>query len=78
LAFVRQLGEWVAAAAGFLGPWGVFLIALADSAFIPMPQGVDALLLAQAIATPGSAYWAAGLGTVGSVIGSVTPVTSVS
>ena len=72
MAFVRQLGEWVAAAAGFLGPWGVFLIALADSAFIPMPQGVDALLLAQAIATPESAYWAAGLGTVGSVIGSVT------
>jgi membrane protein YqaA with SNARE-associated domain len=49
----------------------VFLIALADSAFIPMPQGVDALLLAQAIATPATAYWAAGLGALGSVIGSV-------
>ena len=71
MAVVRQLGEWVVAAAAFLGPWGVFLIALADSAFIPMPQGVDALLLAQAIATPANAYWAAGLGALGSVIGSV-------
>ena len=62
----------MAAAAAFLGPWGVFLIALADSAFIPMPQGVDALLLAQAIATPEYAYWAAGLGSLGSLIGSVT------
>ena len=60
----------MAAAAAFLGPWGVFLIALADSAFIPMPQGVDALLLAQAIATPDHAYLAAGLGCMGSVIGS--------
>ena len=68
---MRQLGEWVAAVATFLGPWGVFLTALADSAFIPMPQGVDALLLAQAIATPDSAYWAAALGCVGSVAGSV-------
>lgn len=71
MGIIRQFGEWVAVAAAFLGPWGVFLIALADSAFIPMPQGVDALLLAQAIATPGIAYWAAGLGSLGSVIGSV-------
>ena len=36
-----------------------------------MPQGVDALLLAQAIARPDIAYLAAGLGTVGSTLGSV-------
>lgn len=70
LSSIRQLGEWIAAVAGFLGPWGVGLIALADSAFIPMPQGVDALLVAQAIATPDSAYQAAGLGVLGSVVGS--------
>ena len=67
MAIVRQMGEWVASAAAFLGPGGVFLVALADSAFIPMPQGVDALLLAQAVASPHSAYWAAGLGCLGSL-----------
>ena len=70
MAIVRQMGEWVASAAAFLGPGGVFLVALADSAFIPMPQGVDALLLAQAVASPHSAYWAAGLGCLGSLAGS--------
>lgn len=35
-----------------------------------MPQGVDALLLAQAISTPEIAYLAAGLGALGSVVGS--------
>lgn len=47
-------------------------MALADSAFIPMPQGVDALLLAQGIASPGIAYWAAALAVLGSTTGSVT------
>ena len=71
LSWVRQIGEWIAGAAAFLGPGGVFLVALADSAFIPMPQGVDALLLAQAIASPDIAYLAAGLGVLGSTLGSV-------
>lgn len=70
LPWVRQIGEWIAAAAAFLGPWGVFFVALADSAFVPMPQGVDALLVAQAIASPDIAYLAAGLGTIGSMLGS--------
>lgn len=70
LSWIRQLGQWIAGAAAFLGPWGVFVIALSDSAFIPMPQGVDALLVAQAIATPEVAYLAAGLGALGSVVGS--------
>lgn len=71
LSWLRQLGVWVAGAAAFLGPWGVFVIALADSALIPMPQGVDALLVAQALASPAIAYPAAGLGVVGSLAGSV-------
>ncbi len=70
LSWIRQLGQWIAGAAAFLGPWGVFVIAFSDSAFIPMPQGVDALLLAQAIASPEIAYLAAGLGALGSVVGS--------
>lgn len=70
VSWLRQLGEWIAGAAIFLGPWGVFVISLADSAFIPMPQGVDALLLAQAIASPDVAYLSAGLGVIGSLLGS--------
>lgn len=71
MSWIRQFGEWVAAAAAFLGPGGVFLIALSDSAFIPMPQGVDAILAAQAIASPGIAYLAAACGVGGSLLGSV-------
>ena len=63
MPFLQQLGAWIAGAAAFLGPWGVFLIALADSALVPMPQGVDTLLIAQAIATPETAYLGAALGT---------------
>lgn len=69
--WLRQIGVWIAAVAAFLGPWGVFVIAFSDSALIPMPQGVDALLLAQAIASPDIAYLAAGLGILGSTMGSV-------
>ena len=68
---MRQIGEWLAASAAVLGPGGIFLVALADNAFIPLPQGVDALLVAQAIAAPSTVYLAAGLGVIGSVIGSV-------
>jgi membrane protein YqaA with SNARE-associated domain len=68
---MNQLREWLAGAAATLGPWGIFLVALSDSAFIPLPQGVDALLIAQAIASPSTAYLAAGLAVVGSVIGSL-------
>lgn len=71
MPFLQQLGAWIAGAAAFLGPWGVFLIALADSALVPMPQGVDTLLIAQAIATPETAYLGAALGTAGSLLGSL-------
>ena len=71
MGWLRRLGEWFSGLAATLGPWGVFVVALADSAFIPMPQGVDALLVAQAIATPDITYLAAGLAVVGSVVGSV-------
>jgi membrane protein YqaA with SNARE-associated domain len=68
---MNRLQEWLAGVAATLGPWGIFLVALSDSAFIPMPQGVDALLIAQAIASPSTAYLAAGLAVVGSIIGSL-------
>lgn len=66
-----RFGAWLAAAAAALGPWGIFLVALADNALIPLPQGVDALLVVQAMQSPSTAYLAAGLGVAGSLIGSV-------
>lgn len=54
-----------------LGPFGVFLISLLDSVAVPMPQGVDALIIAQAIVAPETAYWGAALAVVGSALGSL-------
>jgi len=71
MSWLRRLGERFSGLAATLGPWGVFFVAFADSALIPMPQGVDALLVAQAIATPDITYLAATLAVVGSVLGSL-------
>jgi membrane protein YqaA with SNARE-associated domain len=68
---MRRIQEWLAGVAATLGPWGIFLVALGDSAFVPLPQGVDALLIAQAIAAPSTAYLAAGLAVIGSLAGSL-------
>jgi membrane protein YqaA with SNARE-associated domain len=51
------------------GPLGLLLLAVLDSAGIPLPAGVDALLLLVAAVKPGLAYWSAALATVGSVAG---------
>lgn len=51
------------------GPAGVFLLALIDSAGIPLPVGVDALVVASAAVNPQSAYVAAALALAGSAIG---------
>lgn len=71
MGWLRNFGEWLVKYAATLGPWGTFFVALSDSAFIPMPQGVDALLIAQAIAAPDVTYFAAGLAVLGSVMGSL-------
>ena len=54
-----------------LGPLGLFLLALLDSTGIPLPGGVDALLVVLANQAPATAYWCAALATVGSLIGSM-------
>jgi membrane protein YqaA with SNARE-associated domain len=64
---LKQFARWATA----LGPWGIFLVSLSDSALIPMPQGVDALLIAQSVAAPSSAYFAAALAVLGSLLGSL-------
>jgi membrane protein YqaA with SNARE-associated domain len=67
---MKQFGAWLAASVSTLGPWGIFWVALGDSAFVPMPQGVDALLIAQSIAAPSTAWLAASLAVAGSTLGS--------
>jgi membrane protein DedA with SNARE-associated domain len=52
-----------------LGPLGVFAISVLDSAGIPLPMGVDALLLTIAVMVPPKAYLAAALAVLGSVAG---------
>ncbi len=64
---LKKFAQWAVA----LGPWGIFLVSFSDSALIPMPQGVDALLIAQSVASPSSAYFAAALAVLGSLLGSL-------
>ena len=67
---MNRLGDWLVQSVATLGPWGLFLVALGDSAFIPLPQGVDLLIITQAIAAPSTAYLAAALAVAGSLLGS--------
>lgn len=54
-----------------LGPAGVFVLSILDSAGIPVISGVDALLVWVAISNPRAAYAAAGMAVLGSIIGSL-------
>lgn len=54
-----------------LGPLGVFLLAFLDSTGIPLPGGVDTLLVVVANQAPATGYLCAGLATLGSLIGSM-------
>jgi membrane protein YqaA with SNARE-associated domain len=51
------------------GPWGVFALALLDSAGIPIPAAMDFLLLGIGWESPNHAYFSALLATVGSLLG---------
>jgi membrane protein YqaA with SNARE-associated domain len=52
------------------GPLGMFVATLIDGAGVPNPSGPDFLLLLFAVADPQDAYLGAGLGVLGSLIGS--------
>lgn len=54
-----------------LGPTGLFLLATLDSAGVPLPGAVDALLLVLATNQPFQAYFAAALAVLGSVVGCI-------
>lgn len=51
------------------GPPGLFLLAVLDSAGIPLPSGVDVLIVFLAAKNPGMAYTAAAVAICGSLLG---------
>ena len=53
------------------GPLGILLLAALDSAGIPIPAAVDALLILLAVKSPQTAFFSAGLAVIGSIIGSM-------
>ncbi len=55
-----------------LGPVGVFLLAVLDSAGVPLPAAVDVLVVVLSAAEPDSAPLLAALACVGSVLGNMT------
>ena len=61
--FVATLVAW--------GPPGLLLLAALDSAGVPIPAAVDALLIVLSANSPGTAYLAAAFAIVGSVAGSM-------
>lgn len=52
-----------------LGPFGLFAVALLDSAFVPLPSSADALMILLTIAHPRLVIFYALLATAGSAIG---------
>jgi len=53
------------------GPWGVFLLAVLDSAGVPMPAAMDFLLIVVSVNAPQKAYFTALMAVLGSVGGNV-------
>ena len=53
------------------GPWGLLILAFVDSAGIPIPAGLDALLILLSVKSPQQAYWFAGLAVLGSTAGNL-------
>lgn len=67
---LRNLYEWVLSfAESKYGPWALFLIAVAESSFFPVPP--DVLLIALAIGAPLRSFWFALICTAGSLVGAV-------
>jgi len=67
---LRKLYEWVLSfAESKYGPWALFLIAVAESSFFPVPP--DVLLIALAIGAPQRSFWFALICTAGSLVGAV-------
>lgn len=65
MRFLRSLTDTLLA----WGPPGIFVLALVDSAGIPIPEGTDVLLLVIAATNPATGYLCAALATAGATIG---------
>jgi membrane protein YqaA with SNARE-associated domain len=64
----RKLYDWVVSfSEGPHGTWALFLVAVAEASFFPVPP--DVLLLALAIGSPHRALWFSLVCTTGSVLG---------
>lgn len=61
--FIDTLVAW--------GPLGVFILAILDSAGVPVVSGVDVLVVTLAVRSPRSAYITASVAVAGSVAGSL-------
>lgn len=64
---MKKLALWLQS----WGPAGAFMLALLDSAGIPIPGGVVALIVASAAANPAAGWLTAAVAVVGSAIGSM-------
>lgn len=67
MRFIQWLGSVLLA----WGPWGAFLLAIFDSAGIPLVEGVDFLLVTMAAHSARAGYLSATLAIFGSVIGNL-------
>jgi membrane protein YqaA with SNARE-associated domain len=68
----RKIGKWLTAVSQYLvtyGAFGLFLISLLDSAFIPLPGGPDAVIMLLSAAYPNWFPLYVVAATLGSVIG---------
>lgn len=74
LSELRPLLHKIALALAAYGPWGIFLLAVIDSLGLPLPAAIDLLLAgigATSVNSPGRAYLAAWLATLGSLGGNI-------
>lgn len=53
------------------GIFGILILAFADSAGIPIPEGMDALLVLVAATRPSQAWYGAAVAVAGSVVGNI-------
>ncbi len=65
MRFLRGIGTTLLS----WGPWGILLLAVLDSAGIPVPEGVDALIVIIAAQNATTGYFSAALAVIGSLVG---------
>ncbi|MFB3825628.1 MAG: YqaA family protein [Bryobacteraceae bacterium] len=63
--------SWMSQTLAAWGPWGIFLLAVIDSAGIPVSVGMDALLIVLGAKAPQAAWIGAGMAVAGSMIGNL-------